>query len=278
MPPSPMLKAIHRAHTALTLLVVVSLLALSLTGVISASTALLLFLSVEVPLLAVFIVITVLRFRHLSRTSRETGRPVLDLLQQEEPLLRFMVLEIRSFASLLRWITRRHRVPPKAQAFGYTRGSMGIPVVLVVLSVIELVVVHFLVPWLWLQLVLLVLTVWGVLFILGLLAARIVNPHYLADSTLVLRWGHHEVLRTPVSNVSSVTRHANHVHTQPHVEGQRLTLTSFQSTNVRILLTQPAPAAPPVSKKQLPPDFHASELQLRVDSPDDLLAALSARQ
>lgn len=269
------LRTAHRVHTGLTIAVVVALVILNLTGVLSSGAALRLFLAIEVPLLLVFVVITVLRFTHFRPTTDVDRIGFLDRLETEEPLLRPVVLELRAFQSLFYAMGKKHQVPPGAVPVGYTKGTMMFPAVMAVLGVVELVIVHILVPWQWLQIVLLIVTIWGVLFMLGFFATRIVHPHFVTTDELHLRWGHKTVLATPRSNVLTATLHTNHVHTQPYAEGERLVLTQFQSTNVMLRFVEPVAAAAPVSKKQLPEGFHASEVLLRVDDPEAFLQALA---
>lgn len=269
---SARLRTAHRAHAGLALLVVLALLILRLTGVLGTGQAVTLLLVVEVPLLMLFVVLSVLRFR---RTARAMDAGFLDSLEAEEPLLRPVVSELRAFQNLGLLLVGKRRVPAGARSFGYTRGTMTFPAVMIALSLVELIIVHILVPWQWLRIVLLILTIWGVLFILGFFAARIVHPHYLTDDALHLRWGHQAVLTTSLTNVLTAAPHANHAHTQPHAEGDRLILTQFQSTNVLIRFAVPVEAAAPVAKKQRPSDFHASEVQLYVDDPEALLHALT---
>lgn len=265
------LRRAHRAHAGITVLAVLVLLILNRTGALSAGQGLRLFLLVEIPLLLLFVVSTVLRFR---KAGPAAGDDLLGRLEEEEPLLRPVFAELRSFQSLVLLIAGKQRVPVGAIPFGYTKGTMTFPGVMVALSVVELVVVHILVPWQWVRIVLLILTVWGVLFILGLFATRMVYPHFVTDDALHLRWGHQSVLVTSRMNVIAAHRHANHAHMHPHVTGEQLILTQFQSTNVRIRFAKPVRAAPPISKKYIPTDFHTSEVQLHVDDPDAFLDKL----
>lgn len=276
------LRTVHRAHTFITVLAVATLVALNLTGHIGGGMALRLFLLIEVPLLLAFLLITLLRFRSFGRsggddeTSEAPGSQrlgLLDRIEAEEPLMRPVVAEIRAFGSLILVIGRKRRVPDGARPFGYAAGSMAFPVVIIALSLVELAVVHVLVPWPWLRIVLLVLTVWGVLFMLGFLSTRVVYPHFLTGNALHLRWGYRSVLETPLSNIVSVTAHSDHAHTQPYAEGERLILTQFQGTNVLLRFAKPVPAIMPMTKKQTPADFHVREVQLHVDQPDAFLRA-----
>lgn len=268
------LRTAHRAHAVLTIVVVVTLLVLNRTGVLGGGMALRLFLLIEVPLAVVFVVITVLRFRRLPRSTDTERVGFLDRLEAEEPLLRPAVAELRAFGSLGLAVTRKRKIPQGAKPFGYTKGAMTFPAVMIVVSLIELVVVHMLVPWEWLRIVLLVLTIWGVLFILGYFATRVVHPHFVTDEALHLRWGYPTVLSTPLTNIASVTPHVNHAHTYPKVEGERLILTQSQSTNVLIRFSEPVAAAAPVSRKDRPADFHAREVQLYIENPEEFLQAL----
>lgn len=100
------------------------------------------------------------------------------------------------------------------------------------------------------------------------------HPHVVTDDHLRLRWGHLIVLSSPLTNIAAVARHANHAHTQPQIEGERLILTQAQSTNVLVRFAEPVAAEAPVPKESKPADFHAQEVHLYVADPDGLLHAL----
>lgn len=266
------LRPAHRAHAGLTIAVLLVLLALTLAGTLSSEAAVRLFLLIELPLVLVLVALTVIRFKGVSRSDADGG--FLAMLEQEEPLLRPAVYELRAYQSLGLLIAGRRRVPPESTPFGYTRGTMTFPAVILVLSAVELVIVHLIVPWLWLQIVLLILTIWGVLFMAGFFADRIVHPHYVTGDALHLRWGRRTVLVAPLANVSAADSHRSHAYTQPHAEGELLVLTQFQSTNVRVQLGSPVAAAAPVARKLRPADFRAVELLLCVDDPAGFISAL----
>lgn len=198
-----LLRTAHRVHAGLTICVLATLLTLNLTGSLTRGQAFGLFLTIEIPLFLMLAVLTVLRFKAAPHTP-DVG--VLDRLAAEEPLLRPAVYELRAFGSLGLLIARRPRVPSDAVPVGYTKGTLVLPTVLVVVSLIELAVVHLLVPWLWLQIILAVLTIWGVLFICGFFAGRIIHPHFIIDDVLTLRWGHRTVLSVPLANIRSALR------------------------------------------------------------------------
>lgn len=226
----------------------------------------------------VFVVLTLLRLRGAARTPAGDGRSLLDCVLAEEPLLRPAVSELRYYHSLVLAVAGKRRVPAGATPFGYTKGTRGIPIAIGAVSLVELVLVHLLVPWPWLRIVLLILSIWGVLFVAGFFASRVVHPHIVTADSLHLRWGHATVLTTSLANVSSVARRTNHAHTQPHVDGDRLILTQFQSTNVVLRFAQPVATDAPVSKKHRPVDVRVTEVQLFVDDPEAFLHAVTPAQ
>ena len=72
------MRTAHRAHAAITAVVLVAVLVLNLTSTIDGGTALRLFLAVEVPLLVVFVVLTLLRLRRVVSTPAGDDRSLLD--------------------------------------------------------------------------------------------------------------------------------------------------------------------------------------------------------
>lgn len=270
-----MIRSLHRAQAGITVAVLAVLVGLRFTDVLSTGSTLLLFFIVEVPLLILFAAVTAVRFARIRPSPHTPETGAFDRIVAEEPLLRPAVTELRFFACLGRLLARRHKVPPGALPFGYAKGTMTVPVVMVALSVFELAIVHLIVPWPWLRIALLVLTVWAVLYVLGFFATLIVHPHLIASEQLQLRWGLKTVLVTPLSNVREVTPHTNHAHVRPHAEEALLVLTLSLSTNVRLRFTVPVPASPPVSKRGRPVDFHATEVWCRVDDPAAFVQALS---
>ncbi|PZF79776.1 hypothetical protein [Jiangella anatolica] len=92
--------------------------------------------------------------------------------------------------SLYVWLARRPRVPEAgATPFGYLE-----PVSLVIWmfiggSVIEVVVVHFILPWPIAQAIALIIGIWGLIWMLGYAAALRVHPHAVGPTGLWVRNG-----------------------------------------------------------------------------------------
>lgn len=273
---SSLVKTAHRTHMFITLCLVITLAVLRQQEFLNTRTAILLFLAIEVPLLLVFAVLTYLRFRPSTKDSSGLLQ-ILEHIAEEEPLFRPLLFEFRGLWSISLLIRGKRHIPPGAQPFGYTSGSLSIPAAFVVVSLVEMAAVHVIVPIPWLKIVLLVLSIWGVVVLVGFFAVRITHPHYILGSTVYLRCNHSTVLCTPLRNILNAGAHSEHAHTYPQILDGTLVLTHFQSTNVRLRFREPVPAEAPVSRRQKVDDFHATEVLLHVDEPRSFLAALSAK-
>lgn len=261
---------------AVAVVVVVIDAVLLATGTITPAVALALFLAVEVPLGAVAVAGYLRRYRDHRRSSG-SRREALRALAVDDPYLRMMAAEARTFASLGRWIARRPDVPAGAVAIGYCRGTLGIPIALSVAAGIELVAVHLLIPWPTVRLILDLLGIYALLMILGLLAGRIVRPHLIVGAELVLRSGPHVCARVPLSHVTEVRRDRRLSPTSAAIEtdGERhiLALPGPDGTSLTVVLARPVEAAVPGLPWGRPELREVSEVRLHVDD-DDLATRL----
>jgi hypothetical protein len=122
------------------------------------------------------------------------------------PGLRLMIHELRLYTSILRLLAGRwrHGVREGDIAVRYASGA-GLLLTLVYLSVIETVVLAFLIPWPLVREITLALDVWGVLFLSGLFASFVVRPHVIgADGSLRLRSGALLDIRIPGQDIAAV--------------------------------------------------------------------------
>ena len=273
------LKLTHRILLSLILVIAASVLVLHLAGAISRPVMLRLFLTVELPLILAALLVSLWRVRQIRRATGLRGVALVALLQDEEPALRAAISEMRTLMSLVILLRgRRNGVRPGVQGFSYAKGSMSVPIVMTVLTVLEAALIHLLVPWAWVRILLLVAAIYALVLVLGVLASRVVNPHLVGGERLILKWGHKTVLDTPLSNVETIAAVSDHTFTQPTAEDERMVLTSLTSTNVRITLLEPARAFPPLSKRRLPSDFAAREVLLYVADPNGFVRAASEKQ
>jgi hypothetical protein len=123
------------------------------------------------------------------------------------PVLRLMIHEFRLYTGTLRWLTGRwgHGVREGDIAVRYASGSAALLLTFAYVSVIETVVLAFLIPWPLVREITLVLDLWGVYLILGIFASFVVRPHVIgADGSLRLRSGALLDIRIPAQDIAAV--------------------------------------------------------------------------
>jgi hypothetical protein len=123
------------------------------------------------------------------------------------PVLRLMIHEFRLYTSTLRWLAGRwrHGVHQGDLAVRYASGSAALLLTFAYVSVIETVVLAFLIPWPLVREITLGLDLWGVFFILGLFASFVVRPHVIgADGSLRLRSGALLDIWIPAQDIAAV--------------------------------------------------------------------------
>ena len=196
-------------------------------------------------------------------------------------LLRLAVTwEVMVCRSLARWVARRPAgAGPGVQTFGYARSVTPLFWVFIVVSAIEVPVAHVLLPWHWAQVASLALGVWGLFWMLGLLAAQHVHPHLVDGRGLRVRSGGHVDVDLPWSVVRSVTRHRRDLPSSRTVQlgtaspsgaGAVLSLPSSSETRVDVRLAGPTEVRLPKGPVVV------TEVRLHVDDPAAFVAAVRA--
>lgn len=186
-------------------------------------------------------------------------------------------LEIGIWRSLLLWGTRRKPGQrPSVQAFAYSRDVVPLMTAFIFASTLELVVVHLLLPWETIRLAADILSIWGLLWMLGYLASVKVFPHLISDDELRVRSGTTADIRMPWAAVASVTAQRRSVPTRKTVSVERdhdrvvASVAVLKQTKVDVVFHQPTTLTLPDGPQEL------TELRLYVDKPGTFVAA--ARQ
>lgn len=118
---------------------------------------------------------------------------------------RALIFELRLYRSLFRWMTRRPVVPSAdVEAIGYSQAVTPVMWLWIFASAIEMVVVHLLIPWPAVRIILLVVSAWGLIWMVGFLASLKVYPHLLGASTLRVRHGASVDITIPWDSIASV--------------------------------------------------------------------------
>jgi hypothetical protein len=190
----------------------------------------------------------------------------------------FVRLEIGIWRSLFLWVTRRVAGQgPGVATFSYARQLVPLLGAFIFVSIIELPVVHLLIPWDTVRLVALVISVWGLLWMLGLLASMKVFPHLLDDAGIRIRYGTTVDLRIPWSAVASVTARRASVPSRQSVEvehgedGAVANVPVMKQTRVAVVLHRPTAIVLPDGTEEI------TEVRLYADDARAFVAAARER-
>ena len=185
-----------------------------------------------------------------------------------------VVFEVRLYRSLFRWVVRRpDHGGPDDEPFGYARTVTPVMWLWIFASAAELPLVHLLVPWEWLRITLLVVGVWGLVWMVGLLASLYVYPHLLGKDRIRVRYGASHSISLPWTSVATLThRHDDLDSTvwtlQPREteDGTELRVGVSGQVNVHARLREPATVATAKG------DLRIVELSFFADDPRALIA------
>lgn len=174
-------------------------------------------------------------------------------------------LEIGIWRSLFLWLIRR--VPgkgPRAEDFSYAKEVTPIVIAITFVSAIEVPVVHLLVPWPPIKLALLIVGVWGVLWMVGYLAGMRVFRHLIDDTGLRIRQGPHVDLHIPWDAVAGVTAQRGRFEGRGlQVEDGVAHVPVLNQTRVKVTLDRPLDGA--------------AEVRFYADDPRGFVAAAKRR-
>ena len=205
----------------------------------------------------------------------------MTLLRRLPGLLRDALLyELSLYRSLVRWLARRPDVPSGATPIGYSRLVAPMLWLWIFGSTVEVVVVevvlrHLDQPWADAARVpLLVLGIWGVVWMLGMLASYRVRPHLRTDTGLHVRSGARTWLVLPLEAVEA-TRPVEHelpgVIRSLHVDGALALVGVGSRTNLEMMLTRPTTVS--TSKGEVT----VSRVGIWVDEPREVAAQIKPR-
>lgn len=120
---------------------------------------------------------------------------------------RATMMELRGYQSIYRFVFRRPKVPAGGVGFSYHKPVLPILIVFVVVSALEMLVVDLIVRrWAYIRVPLLILSIWGIIYMLGLLFGMLVRPHAITADGIRVRYGSEIDLPIAWDDVHSVTR------------------------------------------------------------------------
>lgn len=190
-------------------------------------------------------------------------------------------LEVTLYAALGRWVTRRRDVPDGTVPLGYSRLVAPMLWLWIFGSAVEVVVLDVLLTRWWtpLRIPVLVLGVWGLVWMLGMLSAYRTRPHLLGEDVLQVRDGIHARIDVRLDRIDSV-RTVDHelpgLLRSVHVEGEEpdaiLLVGVGSRTNLELVLAGPTVLETPHGPSTV------SRVGLWVDEPREVAEVLRRRR
>ena len=191
---------------------------------------------------------------------------------------RLAALELRLYAALLRWCLRRKDVPGDAQPWSYAALAAPVLWLWIFGSAVETVVFHLVIPWEPVRLVVDVVSIWGLVWMLGTLAAYRIRPHLLLPGELRVRSSVNHDVPVPLDAVVSAAVRETELPSSVRslqidaVEGVgRVSVGVSGRTNVVLTLRQGT------ALRTAKGEVAAETMRLWVDDPRALVAELNSR-
>jgi hypothetical protein len=188
--------------------------------------------------------------------------------------------EVAIWRCLVRWIARRPDVPAGATKIGYAQLVTPMLWVWILASGIEVVAVELVLRTFdagWAhatRLSLLVLGIWGQLWMLGLLASYRVRPHLLHDDRLEIRVGPRTWVQIPLDSIASIRAVEHELEStlrSTQQSGGLLLVGVSRRTNLELALTGPT------TLDSLAGEVAAERVGLWVDEPRVVAGVLRTR-
>lgn len=121
---------------------------------------------------------------------------------------RALIMELRVYESLGRFIARKPKIAPEATGFRYHRPVLTILIIFIVLSAIEIPIIDMIVHhWLPVRIGFLILGIWGLTWMLGLLFAYFTLPHTVGPQGITVREGLELEVFIPWADFASIRLH-----------------------------------------------------------------------
>ena len=155
------------------------------------------------------------------------------------PVATAVLHEARLLHALGRWLRRRPDVPPGATPLPVGRDERVTGWALLVASLVEMAAVHLLLPWPAVRTVLLVVSAYGTVLLVALLADRAVRPHLLLADGLRLRAGGAVDVTLPLSAVDGVVLRRRDAPRPVAFDDAALVLASGGQTQLEVSLLAP---------------------------------------
>jgi hypothetical protein len=178
--------------------------------------------------------------------------------------------ELNMWRDLFHWVSRRPVAPAGSEPFSYAGAVSAVMWGIIAVSFIEIPVLHMLLPdsWETVKLLSIVLGVYGVLWMVGLLAGMKIHPHLLGHDGLRVRYANSIDFTVPWEAVAAVggrIRSLPKNRTIQMTDATILNIGQSSATNVDISFHTPIRVRLPKG-----PSEPVTELRIWADHPDAL--------
>ena len=185
--------------------------------------------------------------------------------------------EIRVWADLIRLMRRKRVVAPGQVPIPAETGLWGIPGMMTIATIIEIIALELLLPWPAVRVVLALVSIYSLVILWGLIGQRAVHPHTLGPE-LVLKRGRTIIARIDVADVAEAVVSRDYAAEQYAVDGGVLTLANGQGANVHVTLLPDADSAQAQPPTWIPwkkkPMETVTEIALWADDPIEAVSAI----
>jgi hypothetical protein len=192
-------------------------------------------------------------------------------------LRKAVAFEAGMWRSLFRWAARRPVTDhPDDVPFSYVKAVAAAIWIWIAASAVEMVAAHLLVPWATVRVILLVVSLWGLAWMVGYLASLTIHPHVVEEHGLRVRNGITTDLLIPWAAIRGLTTGlaatsgSRAIDVAATARGQQLRVGVSGQTNVHLQLTAPTPLRTPKG------DVDPIAVSLWADDPRGLTAAVLA--
>lgn len=162
---------------------------------------------------------------------------------RKHPAFRFAKYELSLYRDLWHWIRGETLLPVGAQALPHPPGRLQMLGFLTAVLVVEMVVIHLILPAGVVRVVALLLSLWAIIFVWGLIAAERIRPGYISDDVIVLRRGRTVFAEIPTAIVQTKSIDRSFA-SEIEIRDGQLTVGGPAGTDTLLRLSAPVMATP----------------------------------
>ena len=193
------------------------------------------------------------------------------------PVHRAIVAEISLVTAVARVVTcRPPRVPANGTAIAATRGTLATPIAFAVATMVEIVVLHLVIPSPSLASAVTLLSLYALILFFGRIAIRWQHPHYATNTALVLRNGTHIVATVYFANIRDATAINDGIATYPMVDGSLVRLANANGCSVSVQLASAQRMT--LTGRRRATEHTITEIRLAADDPRLIIEMLGHRR